>query len=203
MSRVLRSVRLLVLALPLLWAAAPALAAGPAAAGEDPAERYFTNVELIDQDGTPRRLYDDLLEDKIVVINTIFTECTGVCPVMSKTMQRLQEHVGGRLGKDVHLLSITVDPANDSPQELKKMAVRFDAQPGWYFLTGSRENVELALGKLGGYVEDREAHNTIMIMGNLKTGLWKKALGLAGSDKILPIFESVLNDAGPAGEDAR
>lgn len=203
MSRVLRTVRLLVLALPLLWADAPALAAGPAAAGEDPAERYFTNVELIDQDGTPRRLYDDLLEDKIVVINTIFTECTGVCPVMSKTMQRLQEHVGGRLGKDVHLLSITVDPANDSPQELKKMAARFDAQPGWYFLTGSRENVELALGKLGGYVEDREAHNTIMIMGNLKTGLWKKALGLAGSDKILPIFESVLNDAGPAGEDAR
>mgnify|MGYP006196137525 CR=1 FL=1 len=187
--------------LALLWTAAPVRAAEQA--GEDPAEKYFTNVELIDQDGTPRRLYDDLLEDKIIVINTIFTECTGVCPVMSKTMQRLQEHVGDRLGRDVHLLSITVDPANDSPQELKKMAARFDAQPGWYFLTGSQENVELALKKLGGYVADRDSHNTILIMGNLKTGLWKKALGLAASDKILPIFDSVLNDAGPADEEAR
>lgn len=161
------------------------------------AERYFTNVELINQHGEPMRLYRDLLQDRVVVIDTIFTECNGVCPVLSRTMKTFQEHVGDRLGKDVLLLSFSVDPTNDTPAKLKKMADAFDAKRGWYFLTGDKENVDAALKKLGGYVEDREAHNAILIMGNEPTGLWKKAFGLAGTDELLPILDSVLNDRGP------
>lgn len=167
-----------------------------------PAEKYFTNVELVNQDGETMRLYRDLLHDKIVVIDTIFTECTGVCPLMSKTMARLQEHAGDRMGEEVHLISISVDPVNDTPAKLKAMAETYGAGPGWYFLTGEEDHVNSALRKLGGYVENRDAHNTILIMGNTRTGLWKKALGLAGSSKILPIFESVLNDPGPQTDEA-
>lgn len=175
----------------------------PLAAQDDvsPAEKYFTNVELVNQDGEAMRLYRDLLMDKVVVIDTIFTECTGVCPIMSKTMARIQEHVGERMGEDVHLISISVDPKKDTPAKLKAMAETYDAGPGWYFLTGDEANVNLALKKLGGYVEDRDAHNAILIIGNTRTGLWKKALGLAGSDKILPIFDSVLNDSGPQADE--
>ncbi len=165
-----------------------------------PAEKYFTNVELVNQNGETMRLYRDLLMDKVVVIDTIFTECTGVCPIMSKTMARIQEHVGDRMGEDVHLISISVDPKKDTPAKLRAMAETYDAGPGWYFLTGDEANVNLALRKLGGYVEDRDAHNAILIIGNTRTGLWKKALGLAGSDKILPIFDSVWNDPGPQAD---
>jgi protein SCO1/2 len=182
------------------------LAALPLSAQEPtgpPAERYFGNVELINQDGEPLRLYRDLLHGKVVVIDTIFTACTGVCPVLSKTMERIQEHVGDRLGRDVLLLSITVDPENDTPQKLKQFAARWNARPGWHFLTGKPENVETALRKLGGWVEDREAHNAILIIGNEPTGLWKKALGMVPVTQILPIVDSVLHDPGagtpPAG----
>lgn len=191
------------------WASAGALAlllltAMPLAAQTDPspAEKYFTNVELVNQDGQTMRLYRDLLQDKIVVIDTIFTDCTGICPVMSKTMARIQEHVGDRMGEDVHLISISVDPETDTPAKLKKMARTYDAGPGWYFLTGNKENVDFALQKLGGYVENPEAHNAILIMGNTRTGLWKKALGLAASSKILPIFDSVWHDSGPQADES-
>lgn len=164
---------------------------GQAARG---AEAYFTNVELVNQHGETMRLYRDLLQDKVVVIDTLFTECTGICPVMGKTLQKIQEHVGDRLGQDVHLISISVDPETDTPEKLEAYAEKFKAEPGWYFLTGTKENVDFALKKLGGYVEDREAHNAIFIIGNEPTGLWKKAMGLAPAKDILPIVDSVLQD---------
>lgn len=173
--------------------AAPAPAAGPASGPV--AERYFTNAPLIDQDGRERRLYADLLEGKIVVINAMFTECSGVCPVMAGTLERVQEWAGDRLGKDVHILSFSVDP-NDTPAKMKAFAERFHAKPGWYFLTGSKENWELALKKLGLYTENREAHSSVFTVGNDRTGLWKKALGVAKPKEIVGIVESVAKDQG-------
>lgn len=159
------------------------------------AERYFTNAPLIDQDGHERRLYADLLEGKIVVIHAMFTECAGVCPVMAGTLERVQEWAGDRLGKDVHILSFSVDP-NDTPAKMKAFAERFHAKPGWYFLTGTKENWELALKKLGLYTENREAHSSVFTVGNDQTGLWKKALGVAKPKEIVAIVESVAKDQG-------
>lgn len=193
--------------------AAPALAAPPADphAGHQhqhskPAEpappqpsgaaSYFGDVVLIDQDGRQHRLYSDLIKGKTVVIDVMFTSCTGVCPVLSRTFAQIQEHVGDRLGKDVYLLSFSVDPTNDTPAKLKEYAGRFGARPGWYFLTGPKENVDAALKKLGQYVETREAHQNIFIIGNDRTGLWKKAFGLADAKDILPVVDSVMNDKG-------
>lgn len=191
-----RSLRLLALLLAVGPTLVSAQTNGSADTSDNPAEQYFTNVELINQDGEIMRLYKDLLEDKVVVIDTIFTECTGICPVMSKTFQKIQEHVGDRLGDDVHLISLSVDPTNDTPEKLKAFAGKFDARPGWYFLTGPKQNVDFALQKMGGYVENREAHSAILIIGNESTGLWKKAMGLAPARDILPIVDSVLHDDG-------
>ena len=172
---------------------------GPAAGEEpapSPAHRYFTDTELLNQDGRPMRLYSDLLKDKIVVIDVIFTTCTGVCPVLSGTFAKFQDRLGDRLGKDVLLLSISVDPVNDTPAKLKEYAARFKARPGWHFLTGSKENVDAALRKLGQYVENKEAHQNLFILGNERTGLWKKAFGLAKPEDLYPVLDSVVNDKG-------
>jgi protein SCO1/2 len=179
----------------LIDAAAPAgkAAAAPAAS---PAERYFGDVALIDQDGRERRLYSDLMKGKSMVIDVMFTECTGVCPLLSQKMEQIQAALGDRVGKDVHLLSISVDPKNDTPTRLKEYATRYHAKPGWYFLTGSKENIDEALRKLGQYVEQREAHQNLILIGNDRTGLWKKALGLAAPAELIPIVESVVNDKG-------
>ncbi len=183
------------LLLALAFAVLPALAdegTGPI----NPAREYFTDVVLVNQNGEEMRLYSDLLQGKVVVIDTMFTTCHGVCPMTAKTYQRIQEWLGDRLGTDSHMISITVDPLNDTPEKLHAYAKGLDARPGWYFLTGKKENVELALKKLGQYAESKEAHSTVFIVGNERTGLWKKAMGLADVEKILPIVDSVLNDTG-------
>jgi len=187
-------------ALPLLvfLIAGLGLAPGRPAAEEplSPAHRYFTDVVLTDQDGHERRLYSDLLQGKVVIIDSLFTQCTSACPLISTTMKKVQDHLGDRLGRDVHLLSFSVDPANDSPARLKEYAARYHARPGWYFLTGKKENLEIALKKLGLYVENREGHVTLITIGNDRTGLWKKALGLAQPQDVLAIVDSVLDDSG-------
>lgn len=159
-----------------------------------PAEKYFSDVELINQDGQKVRFYNDVLKDKVVVINTFFTTCTSVCPPMNRNLERVQEALGDRLGKDAFLVSISVDPETDTPPRLKEYSQRFHARPGWSFLTGKKENVNWALYKLGQYVETRDDHTTIIIIGNEPKGLWKKAFGLAKPDELMKIVEDVIND---------
>jgi cytochrome oxidase Cu insertion factor (SCO1/SenC/PrrC family) len=166
------------------------------AAAETAAHNYFTDVELIDQDGKPHRLYSDLLADRTVVVDVFFSECTGSCPMVGAALARLQAGLGERMGRDVYLLSISVDPATDTPARLKEYAARFKAGPGWFFLTGKPENVELALRKLGQYVEKRDAHSNILLVGNEKTGLWKKIFGLNKPEEILTSVQGVIDDPG-------
>jgi len=159
-----------------------------------PAEKYFSDVELINQDGQKMRFYSDVLKDKVVVINTFFTTCTGVCPPINRTLERMQEALGDRLGKDAFLVSMSVDPDTDTPSKLKEYSRRFHARSGWIFLTGKKENVDWALYKLGQYVETKDGHTTIIIIGNEPKGLWKKAFGLAKADELMKIVEDVIND---------
>lgn len=184
------------MALLAVLALAPAWGEDAKAPAESPAHKYFGDIKLVNQDGKEMSLYTDLMQGKTVVINAMFTTCTGACPVMSGTMAKIQEHLGDRVGKDVRLISITVDPVNDTPAKLKDYAHRFHARPGWYFLTGSKENVEAALRKLGQWVDDPSNHQTLYLIGNDRTGLWKKAFALAKPEEVLPIVDSVVDDKG-------
>ena len=181
---------------PALLLALLSLASAAPAQEPSPAHKYFGDVKLVNQDGREMRLYSDLLKDRTVIIDVMFTACTGACPVMTVAFAKLQDHLGDRLGKDVYLVSITVDPVNDTPARLKEFAARFHARPGWYFLTGSKENVDAALRKLGQSVETRESHQNLFLIGNDRTGLWKKAFGLARPEDLITVVDSVVNDKG-------
>jgi cytochrome oxidase Cu insertion factor (SCO1/SenC/PrrC family) len=159
-----------------------------------PAQKYFGDAVLTDQNGDKLRLYDDLLKGKVVVVNAFFSTCPGVCSVTMPKMAELQAVAGDRLGKDVNFLSISVDPLTDTPARLKTYAQSLGAKPGWHLLTGDREAVDYALGKFGQYVEAKENHSNLFIIGNDRTGLWKKGLGIAKSDDIAVMFRSVLED---------
>jgi len=158
------------------------------------AEKYFTDVELLNQDGQTVRFYSDVLKDKVVIINTFFTTCTSICPPLNRNFEKIQEALGDRLGKSVFLVSISVDPATDTPPRLKEYGRRFHARPGWMFLTGKKENLDWALYKLGQYVETKDDHTSIFIIGNEPKGLWKKAFGLAKPDELIRIVEDVISD---------
>ncbi len=179
-----------------LTTAPPEPALPPPAGPVSPARKYFSDVELVDQNGQSHRLYSDLLQGKVVVVDAFFTTCTGACPVLGQKMAALQEWLGGRLGKDVYLLSFTVDPQTDTPAKLKEYAQQLGAKPGWYFLTGKKENVDWALYKLGHYVEQKQDHTNLLIIGNEPTGLWKKVFGLAQSEDLIHSLDAVLHDRG-------
>lgn len=161
----------------------------------NPDENYFTNVELMNQHGETMRLYADLMKDKVVIINPFFTECTGVCPLMSSTLEKIQEHLGDRLGEEVHIISLTVDYETDQQEALEAYAKSYHAQKGWYFMTGEKENIEFALQKLGKKVTNREGHDSIFLVGNVKTKLWKKVNGLAAVEDIIAQVDSVIADS--------
>jgi cytochrome oxidase Cu insertion factor (SCO1/SenC/PrrC family) len=158
------------------------------------ARDYFTDVPLVDQNGVAVKLYSDILKGKVVVITPFFTSCRASCPRLIETFSKLQAYYGDRVGKDLFLVSLTVDPETDTPARLKAYAGQVHASKGWSFLTGDRKNVDTALAKLGHRMKGRDDHSNIYIIGNESTGLWKKALGLAPPEEIVKIVDSVLND---------
>jgi cytochrome oxidase Cu insertion factor (SCO1/SenC/PrrC family)/mono/diheme cytochrome c family protein len=164
---------------------------------------YFTDVELVDQNGAKVRFYSDLLAGKVVVINSFFATCSGSCPIMGAAFRKIQTALGDRVGRDVHLVSITVDPETDTPEQLRKFAKAASAGPGWHLVTGTKENVTEALRKLGLLTETKETHTAIVLIGNEPAGVWKKAFGLADADEIVRLVSEVAGErrrdaAGPA-----
>jgi protein SCO1 len=162
------------------------------------AQKYFSDVELLNQNAEKMRLYTDLLQGKTVIINSFFATCQGSCLPMMRNLEKVQEALGDRLGKDARIISISVDPTVDTPAALKAYAKKLQAKPGWYFMTGDKESVEFALKKLGQFVDTKESHLNIFIIGNEKTGLWKKAFGLAKSEELVKVVDSVIDDQPPA-----
>jgi protein SCO1/2 len=165
------------------------------AADAPPSARYFANLSLVDQDGNATDLYS-LMKGRTIVIHSFFATCTGSCPVMMRTISAIQERFADRLGKDLVLVSLTVDPKNDTPAKLKAYAAASKAGAGRYFLTGSQEQVDAALKRIGQFVTSPEQHANVMIVGNEKTGLWKKAFGLSKPEEIVEIVRSVVDDDG-------
>jgi cytochrome oxidase Cu insertion factor (SCO1/SenC/PrrC family) len=157
------------------------------------AARYFTNTELVDQHGKPHRLYEDLIRGRKVLINFAFTACKGVCSPMTKHLAEVQRKLGDRVGKDITMITLSVDPANDTPESLGRFAKKFSTGPGWYFLTGSHENVSLVLKKLGGYTEQPSTHSSVLLIGDAATGTWVKAPAMSAADDLVFAVEH-LND---------
>jgi len=138
---------------------------------------YFPNVPLVTHEGETVRFFDDLIEGKVVVINFIYTHCTDVCPVDTARLKSIQELLGDRVGKDIFMYSISIDPDRDTPEVLAEYVKRYRVGPGWWFLTGDEEDVLLLRQKLGLYMEGLEKeldHNMSFIIGNQATGQWMK-----------------------------
>ena len=168
------------LILPLLVVAAMQLTASPVTATEAGSRwhaNYFPNVPLVTHHGKTVRFYDDLIKDKVVVINFIFTSCKDVCPAETARLRQVQRELGDRVGRDVFIYSISIDPETDTPAVLKRYAQKFKVGAGWLFLTGKAEDIQLLQEKLGLFIADLpdpEDHNVNLIVGNEATGRWMK-----------------------------
>lgn len=144
-----------------------------AAQSDEKARAYFTDTVLVTHEGKPVRFYSDMLEGRTVVISFIFTTCPDACPLINATLQRVQDRLKDRIGKDIFIISITVDPENDTVAILSDYRKTFRAMEGWTFVTGSTRNIETVSQKLG-QVFERDAHLTALLVGNTRTARWRK-----------------------------
>jgi len=139
---------------------------------------YFPNVQLTTQDGTKVRFYDDVLKGKIVVIDLIYTHCVDACPLETARLVQVQKMLGDRVGKDIFFYSISIDPKHDTPKVLKEYAGKYHVGPGWTFLTGKKEDIDLVSKKLGLYSEpdptNRDGHTPSVLIGNEPAGQWMR-----------------------------
>jgi cytochrome oxidase Cu insertion factor (SCO1/SenC/PrrC family) len=163
----------------------------PAAKAKEQSRMVIPDVKVLDQHGNALHFYTDLIKDKTVAINFIFTNCTTICPPLAATFARLQKEMGEQVGKDVHLISISVDPVTDTPERLKAWGAKFKAGPGWTFVTGEKEEMDKLLNALGAAVSKREDHTPALIIGNDSKGVWTRTYGLAKISEIRGVISGV------------
>lgn len=148
------------------------------------------DVELLDQDGRKVHFYTDLVKGKVVAVNFIFTTCTTICPPLGATFARVQRELGARAGRDVHLISISVDPATDTPERLKAWGAKFHAAEGWTFVTGRKPQVDELLRALGAATGSPSDHTPTVLVGNDTAGQWTRAYGLARPAVLIGLIDA-------------
>ena len=153
---------------------------------------YFTNVVLTNHNGSQVKFYDDLIKNKFVVINMMYAQCSeSICPISTYNMRQVQKALGDRVGRDIHMYSITLLPDFDTPKVLKKYAVDNKVGPGWQFLTGKFSDIEIVCRKLGFYDldpkvdADRTQHAGVVRIGNDAYDNWMMAPALGSYESIL------------------
>jgi len=147
-----------------------------------------SDIVLWNQEGERVHFYKDLVEGKVVAINTIFTTCLTICPIMGVYFAELQHDalLGDRIGRDVNLISISIDPGIDSPERLKAWSQELGAGPGWTLLTGSMADVLALLEWLAIQFpgDDKTTHSQLVVVGNDATDTWTFVRGDASPNEL-------------------
>lgn len=147
-------------------------------ASPGPTASAFPNILLLTQENKQVRFYDDLVKGKTVLVNFIYTSCEKSCSPTTANLARMHGLLGDRIGRDLVLLSISLDPTVDRPAKLKEYAARFGQFQGWYFLTGNDVDIDGLRRKLGLYDldtaidGDKTQHAGIVVIGNDVTNRW-------------------------------
>ncbi len=149
------------------------------------------DIDVVDHEGQKRKFYTDLVKDKVVVINFIFTTCKSFCPLAGANFAKLQTALGGRLGRDVYLISVTTDPKTDSPAKLKAWSAQFNAKSDWKLVTGKPDELEVLLRVLTGDGSNKGYHVPSMVIANDRKKVQRFAYGLESPERVVKMIEEL------------
>ncbi len=172
----------------------------PGSAGTSAASRAANvsikvpDAELQDQDGRRLRLKTDIFGDRLVAVTFTFTTCTTICPVLDTIFISVQDKISNRLGKDIVLITLSVDPVNDTPARLKEHAMRLRAKNGWVFLTGNKQDMDRVLLGMDVYTSDIRKHPPAVLVGDPGRGAWRRLNGFPSPDRIVNVLKELEND---------
>lgn len=145
------------------------------------------NAHIYDQNGNQLSFYNDLVKGKTVAINFIFTTCTASCPPLTATFRKVQQSAAER-GLPLQLISISVDPTVDTPERLHAFAEKFNAGPGWTFVTGDKSEIDSLLERLGVAVANKNDHTPMIMIGNDPADYWTRAYGLSSPTQLVELI---------------
>jgi len=169
-----------------LWTI-PAYAARAGTSPEKPVavRVQLQDLQLVNQDNLQQRFKSDVIGDRLIAIAFTYTTCTTICPILDSIFVKLQDKLGDRLGREVSLITLSIDPVNDIPPRLKAYSRKLKAKPGWIFLTGNKVNVDKVLIGLDVYSADILNHTPSILVGDGRTGVWRRFYGFPSADKLL------------------
>lgn len=148
-------------------------------------------IRLMRADGRPIDLKSELDDGRAVVMTFIYTTCTSICPVISQTFEQLQDMLGPQLSH-VHLVSITIDPENDTPSRLREYAAKFGAGPQWQYYTGTIDATIAAQKAFNVYREDKMDHNPVVFVRAAPGKPWLRVDGFATADELLHSYQELV-----------
>ena len=149
------------------------------------------DIEVVNQDGRHVRFNSQVVEGRIAIVTGFFTTCSSMCPITQEKLAQVAKLLGPRLGKDVVIVSVSVDAENDTPARMKDWAEKFHIGPGWTLLSGNRAEVETLLKSLGLFVPLRQRHQSALMIGSAATG-WARVSSWTSSEKLARVVESML-----------
>jgi len=172
-------------------AAAPAASAKPAAVAWPGGNHYersvrsynVPDVTLIDSDAKPVRLRDALASDEPVMLNFVFTTCSTICPVMVRVFADVPSRLG-TAAKEVRLVSISIDPENDTPAKLNAYAKTFGEGLRWRFLTGRLDDIKTVQTAFDTYRGDKMNHEPLTLIRRARGKSWLRIDGFANPDDL-------------------
>jgi protein SCO1/2 len=148
------------------------------------------DIEVVNQDGRHVRFNSQVEDGRIAIVTGFFTSCSAMCPITQEKLSQVAKLLGPRLGKDVVIVSVSVDAENDTPARMKDWGEKFHIGPGWTLLSGKRDQVDTLLKSLGLFVELRQRHQSALMIGSAATG-WVRVSSWTPSEKLARLAESM------------
>jgi len=155
-------------------------------------EKYqVPDVTLVNQEGKRINLRTYLESDKPVILDFIYGTCTTICPVLSIGFSHFQKKLGPDADK-VRLVSISIDPDNDTPAVMKEYLQRYNASDGWDFLTGKREDIIMVMRAFDAYVINKMNHYPLTILRGPGDEEWIRINELLSTSDLMQEYKLLL-----------
>jgi len=142
------------------------------------------DVTLVRADGAQVNFAHELDDGRPVLLDFIYTTCTTICPVLSQTFAEVQKHLGANAAK-VKMVSVSIDPEEDTPARLTEYAKRYHAGAQWSFYTGSLQASQLVQRTFDVYRGDKMNHTPVTLFRAAPGQPWVRLDGFATPDMVL------------------
>lgn len=165
----------------------------PAGVTRSVASYALPDLDLVGTDGQARRLADEVAADEPVMVNFIFTTCTTVCPISSGTFAKVQSLLD-QDGAKYRLVSISIDPEQDTPARLRQYGAKYGAGSQWHFLTGQSARIVDAQRAFEVYRGNKMNHIPVTLMRAGKDAPWVRYEGFVTPETLVGEFRQLVAD---------